>query len=150
MVDKPVLLIVKLPLADSVLLYNGIISLPSAVDADTGAIVIAVKHNANKATKILLDSELYLVDDPCFTVKSLVTTIKDYCLSKQVKTVCFDYIANNGYVARELSANSGIPQREDMILLAFNDAISQIDKKMEDKLGKYKNIPGLHGTIFIE
>ena len=32
---------------------------------------------------------------------------------------------------------------EDMILLAFNDAISQIDKKMEDKLGKYKNIPGL-------
>lgn len=33
---------------------------------------------------------------------------------------------------------------EDMILIAVNDTINQIDKKMEEKLGKYgKGIPGL-------
>ena len=32
---------------------------------------------------------------------------------------------------------------EDMILLAINDVMNQIDKKMDDKLGKYKGIPGL-------
>jgi hypothetical protein len=87
------------------------------------------EERVDKATEILLDSELYLVDDPCFTVKSLITTIKDYCLSKQVKTVCFDYISNNGYIARELSANSGIPQREDMILLALTDHLKQIQRE---------------------
>ena len=33
---------------------------------------------------------------------------------------------------------------EDMIMLAVNDALNQIDKKTEEKLGKYTNgIPGL-------
>lgn len=33
---------------------------------------------------------------------------------------------------------------EDMILLAINDAITQIDSEMEEKLGKFgKGIPGL-------
>lgn len=32
---------------------------------------------------------------------------------------------------------------EDMILLAVNDAMGKIDKELEEKLGKYKGIPGL-------
>ena len=32
---------------------------------------------------------------------------------------------------------------EDMIVLAINDCLNQIDKKMEEKLGKFKGIPGL-------
>ncbi len=33
---------------------------------------------------------------------------------------------------------------EDMIMVAVNDALSQIDKETEDKLGKYtKGLPGL-------
>lgn len=33
---------------------------------------------------------------------------------------------------------------EDMIMVAVNDAINQIDKKTEEKLGKYANaVPGL-------
>ena len=33
---------------------------------------------------------------------------------------------------------------EDMILVAVNDALSQIDKKTEEKMGKYtKGLPGL-------
>ena len=33
---------------------------------------------------------------------------------------------------------------EDMILIAVNDCINQVDKKMESKLGKYANMmPGL-------
>lgn len=32
---------------------------------------------------------------------------------------------------------------EDMILLAINDITSQIDKKMDEKLSKYKGIPKL-------
>ena len=32
---------------------------------------------------------------------------------------------------------------QDMILLAFNDALAQVDKAMDEKLGKYKGIPGL-------
>ena len=31
---------------------------------------------------------------------------------------------------------------EDMILLAVNDAIKKIDKKTEEKMGKFGNIPG--------
>lgn len=32
---------------------------------------------------------------------------------------------------------------EDMIMLAVNETISNIDKELEEKLGKYKGIPGL-------
>ena len=37
-----------------------------------------------------------------------------------------------------------IEMLEDMILVAINDALNQIDKKTEEKMGKYtKGIPGL-------
>ena len=37
-----------------------------------------------------------------------------------------------------------ISMLEDMILVAFNDAFSKVDKKTEEKMGKYSNMmPGL-------
>ena len=40
--------------------------------------------------------------------------------------------------------NDDIEALEDMILIAVNDCINQVDKKMESKLGKYANMmPGL-------
>lgn len=87
------------------------------------------EERVNIANDILLDSGLYIVDDPEFTTKSLVSTIKDYSLNKDVKTVCFDYIQNNGFVAKELSSETKVPQREDMVLLALTDRLKQVQRE---------------------
>ena len=36
---------------------------------------------------------------------------------------------------------------EDMFVVAVNEAMKKIDKMTDDKLGKYKNIPGLSGLF---
>ena len=82
-----------------------------------------------RAAKILSKSQLYIVDDPCFTTKSLINTIREYSTLKQVKTVCFDYIQNNGFVAKELSSETKVPQREDMVLLALTDRLKQVQRQ---------------------
>lgn len=84
------------------------------------------EERVDYARKVLLDSKLYIVDDPCFTTKSLVSTIKEYVTLKGVKLVCFDYVQNNGFVASEIAGETKIPQREDMILLALTDKLKQI------------------------
>ena len=80
------------------------------------------------ANKVLAESKLYIVDDPLFTTKSLVNTIKEYTSLKGVKAACFDYIQNNGAVAAEIAAESKIPQREDMVLLALTDRLKQVQR----------------------
>lgn len=86
------------------------------------------EERIDKAWEILMDSKLYVVDDPEFTTKSLISTIKDYALNKDVKTICFDYIANNGFVAKEISSETKVPQREDMVLLALTDRLKQVQR----------------------
>lgn len=81
------------------------------------------------AAKILLESELYIVDDPEFTTKSLVDTIKDYTYNKNVVTVCFDYIQNNAVVAKQLAQDAGIPMREDIVLLQLTDRLKQVQRE---------------------
>lgn len=90
---------------------------------------IGEEERVNKANQILLESGLWIVDDPEFTTKSLVSTIKDYALNKKVQTVCFDYIQNNGFVAKELSSETKVPQREDMVLLALTDRLKQVQRE---------------------
>ena len=87
------------------------------------------EERVDYAAKILSESQLYIVDDPCFTTKSLVNTIREYSTLKQVKTVCFDYIQNNGYVASEIASETKVPQREDMVLLALTDRLKQIQRQ---------------------
>ena len=81
------------------------------------------------AGKILYNSEIFLVDDPDFTIQSLTSTIQDYALNKHIKVCCFDYVASNTYVQSEVSSRTKVPQREDMILLAETDALKQISRK---------------------
>lgn len=83
------------------------------------------------ARKVLMDSELYVVDDPCFTTKSLVSTIKEYKALHNIKVAAFDYLQNNGYVASEIASETKIPQREDMILLALTDRLKQVQRQCD-------------------
>ena len=86
------------------------------------------EERVDYANGVLLDSGIYVVDDPQFTTKSLTNTIKEYCLKYDVKTVCFDYVSDNGYVAKELSAETKVPQRQDMILLTLTDRLKQVQR----------------------
>lgn len=81
------------------------------------------------ANEVLAKSPLYIVDDPEFTTKSLKDTIKDYAYNYGVDTVCFDYIQNNGFVAKEISAETNVPQREDMVLLTMSERLKQIQRE---------------------
>lgn len=90
------------------------------------------------ADKVLAESQLYIVDDPLFTTKSLTNTIKEYANLKGIKAACFDYIQNNGIVASEIANESKIAQREDMVLLALTDRLKQVQRMC--------NIPVLTGV----
>ena len=87
------------------------------------------EERVDRANQILLESELYIVDDPEFTTKSLTETIRDYAFNKNIKTVCFDYISNNGFVSKEISSETKVPQREDMVLLALTDRLKQVQRE---------------------
>lgn len=96
------------------------------------------EERVDKAQKILEQSGIYVVDDPEFTAKNLEEIIEDYIINKNVKMVIFDYVQNQGYVANELAEESGIPMREDMVLLTLTDRLKQVSRKY--------NIPILTGT----
>ena len=87
------------------------------------------EDRVNRAAEILLESELYIVDDPQFTTRSLLTTIKDYAINKNIKTICFDYISDNGFVAKEISSETKVPQRQDMVLLTLTDRLKQVQRE---------------------
>lgn len=109
-----------------------IISWISGVKRDhilDGFYTIGEEERVDYAAKILSESELYIVDDPCFTTKSLVNTIREYSTLKQVKTVCFDYIQDNGYVSSEIANETKVPQRGDMVLLALTDRLKQVQRQ---------------------
>ena len=82
-----------------------------------------------QAGEILKDSPIYLVDDAEFTTKSLENEIKDHVIKYNVKNVFFDYIANNGYVSKEISSEQSIPTREDIVLLTLTSRLKDIQNK---------------------
>lgn len=88
------------------------------------------EERCDKAGRILYESEIYLVDDPDFTISSLTSIIEDYALNKNVKNVCFDYISSNTFLQQEVSSKTKVPQREDMILLALTDRLKQVSRKL--------------------
>lgn len=96
------------------------------------------EERVDKARQILELSGMYVVDNPEFTAKTLEEIIEDYIINKNVKLVVFDYVQNQGYVANELAEESGIPMREDMVLLTLTDRLKQLSRKY--------NIPILTGT----
>lgn len=80
------------------------------------------------ANQVLLDSHLYIVDDPEFTCNSLKETIKYYSLNKKIRTCCFDYVQDNSFVSKEIASETKIPQRQDMVLLQLTDVLKQIQR----------------------
>jgi len=96
------------------------------------------EERVDKARQILELSGMYVVDNPEFTAKTLEEIIEDYIINKNVKLIVFDYVQNQGYVANELAEESGIPLREDMVLLTLTDRLKQLSRKY--------NIPILTGT----
>lgn len=96
------------------------------------------EERVDKACQILSESGIYVVDDPEFTAKNLEEIIEDYIVDKSVKLIVFDYVQNQGYVANELAEESGIPMREDMVLLTLTDRLKQLSRKY--------NVPILTGT----
>lgn len=87
------------------------------------------EERVERAAEILIESEIFLVDNPDFTIHSLTSTIADYAINYGVKTVCFDYVSSNVFIQSEVSSKSKVTQREDMILLALTDALKQISRK---------------------
>lgn len=82
-----------------------------------------------KARDILVESPIYICDDAQFTTKSLEIEVKDHVLKYDIKHVYFDYIANNGYVAKEISSEQKIPMREDMVLLTLTSRCKDMQRK---------------------
>lgn len=74
------------------------------------------------------------IDKTVFTAKSSFVTV-EVMGNKEIKTIKID---SEGLEKDEIEI------LEDMILVAVNDAMKQIDKETEKKLGKYtQGMPGL-------
>lgn len=74
------------------------------------------------------------IDKTVFTAKSSFVTV-EVMGNKKIKTIKID---SEGLEKDEIEI------LEDMILVAVNDAMKQIDKETEKKLGKYtQGMPGL-------
>ena len=93
----------------------------------------AMMKQAQKLQKDML-SEKEKIDNTIFTGKSSIVEVK----LKGTKEVVDVKI-----LADTLEADE-IEMLQDMIMVAMNDAIKQIDKETENKMGKYtQGMPGL-------
>ena len=93
----------------------------------------AMMKQAQKLQKDMMNSKKE-IDEMEFTGKSsfVTVTVKG---TKEIKEVKID---------QESLDQEEIEMLEDMILIATNDALKQVDKITEEKMGKYtKGMPGL-------
>jgi replicative DNA helicase len=89
------------------------------------------EERVDRAGEILRSSGIYVVDMPEFTCGSLVERIKEYKTKYDIKVVVFDYIQNNGWVAKELANEQKIPMREDMVINTITDRLKQVQRECE-------------------
>lgn len=93
----------------------------------------AMMKQAQKLQKDMLD-EKAKIDEKIFEGKSSFVSVK----VKGTKEIVEIKINNKSIDSDE------IEMLEDMLLVAINDAMKQIDKETEDKMGKYtQGMPGL-------
>ena len=93
----------------------------------------AMMKQAQKLQKDMM-KEKEEIDNEIFTSKSSFVSV-EMKGNKELKKVSID---------AESLEKDDIEMLEDMILVAINDTINQINKKTEDKMGKYtKGMPGL-------
>ena len=70
----------------------------------------------DKAIQILRDSQIYLVDDPNFTLRSIEDNIKYYKEQRNIAYMVFDYIQDNGCVGKEMHKTHDVIARDTIIL----------------------------------
>ena len=93
----------------------------------------AMMKQAQKMQKDMMNAKAE-IDNTVFTAKSSFVTV-EVMGNKEIKSVKID---------SENIEKDEIELLEDMILVAVNDAMKQIDKETEKKLGKYtQGMPGL-------
>ena len=70
----------------------------------------------DRAIQILQESNIYLVDDPNFTLRSIEDNIKYYKEKANISYMVFDYIQDNGVIGKEMKATNEIIARDTIIL----------------------------------
>lgn len=83
----------------------------------------------DRAGEILADSGIFVVDMPEFTSQDLTERIDEYVKMYDIKNVVFDYIQNNGFVAKEISSEQNVPMREDQVLLSLTDRLKMCQRR---------------------
>ena len=93
----------------------------------------AMMKQAQQLQKKMLEDKK-VIDNKEFVGKSSLVSIT---MTGDMK------VKNISFSIDELSSDD-VEMLEDMTMVAFNDAINQINRETEDKMGKYtKGIPGL-------
>lgn len=77
---------------------------------------IEEEERVDRAIKVLQESEIYLVDLPNFTLRSIYSTLKEYTFNKHIKYVVFDYLQLNGIIEKEMKTTHEIVARDTVIL----------------------------------
>ena len=70
----------------------------------------------DRAIQILRDSQIFLVDDPNFTLRSIEDNIKYYKETYDIQYMVFDYIQDNGCVGHEMHKTHDVIARDTIIL----------------------------------
>ena len=74
------------------------------------------EERVDRAIQILKESQIFLVDDPRFTLRSIEDNIKYYKEHANIQYMVFDYIQDNGCVSKEMRATHEIIARDTIIL----------------------------------
>lgn len=74
------------------------------------------EERVDRAIEILHESDIFLVDDPKFTLASIESTIKKYVYGHNVGYVIFDYLQDNGIIGKEMKKTHEIVARDTIIL----------------------------------
>ena len=79
------------------------------------------EERVDRAIQILEDSQIYLIDDPYFTLRSIEDYIKYYKEKANIQYVVFDYIQDNGLVGKEMKATHDVIARDTIVLNIANN-----------------------------
>lgn len=74
------------------------------------------EERVDKAIQILRDSNIFLIDDPNFTLRSIEDNIKYYKEQCNIQYMVFDYLQDNGVIGKEMKTTNEIIARDTIIL----------------------------------
>ena len=74
------------------------------------------EERVDKAIQILRDSNIFLIDDPNFTLRSIEDNIKFYKEQCNIQYMVFDYLQDNGIIGKEMKTTNEIIARDTIIL----------------------------------